>query len=214
MKSRLSFPLLEAPDLLASCNGWTEEVYRDLLDLQGGTITHDALNAKYLCRRAILTLDLTGFTVQAMHGRQLNALLRILDAQKVCIPVFNELGALLVRAFADDLVALFDEPGQALDAAFEVHRRIAVFNQSEHASEMPALACIGVGYGEVYAIGPNLAMGDEMNRASKLGEDTARGNETLITSNVYAALRHRSDILFEQLASDDQLFPYYRASPQ
>jgi len=213
MKSSLSFPLLESADLLASCNGWTEEVYRDLLALQAGAITHDALNAKYLCKRAILTLDLTGFTVQAMNGRQLNALLRILDAQKVCIPVFNEHGALLVRAFADDLVALFEEPGQALDAAFEIHRRITVFNQSEHAAEKPALACIGVGYGDVYAIGPNLAMGDEMNRSSKLGEDTARGNETLITSNVYAALRHRSDILFEQLASDDQLFPYYRASP-
>ena len=51
-------------------------------------------------------------------------------------------------------------------------------------------------------------MGDEMNRASKLGEDTARGNETLVTSNVYFALRNRSDVLFEQLASDDQLFPY------
>jgi class 3 adenylate cyclase len=213
MKPRLSFPLLDSPESLATYNGWTEEVYRDLLDLQAGSITHEVLNMKYLCKRAILTLDLTGFTVQSMHGRQLNALLRILDAQKVCIPVFKEHGALLVRAFADDLVALFEEPGQALDAAFEVHRRIGVFNQSEYASEKPALACIGVGYGDVYAIGPNLAMGDEMNRASKLGEDTARGNETLITSNVYYALRNRSDVLFEQLASDDQLFPYYRASP-
>jgi class 3 adenylate cyclase len=158
-------------------------------------------------------LDLTGFTVQAMRGRQLNALLRILDAQKVCIPVLHEHGALLVRAFADDLVGLFEDPGQAIDAAFEIHRRVTAFNHSEHASEMPALACIGIGYGDVYAIGPNLAMGDEMNRASKLGEDTARGSETLVTSNVYSALRNRSDVLFEQLASDDQLFPYYRASP-
>ncbi len=213
MKSKLSFPLLESAPDLASCNGWTEEVYRDLLALQGGSLTHETLDAKYLCKRAILTLDLTGFTVQAMHGRQLNALLRILDAQKVCIPVLHEHGALLVRAFADDLVALFDEPGRALDAAFEIHSRVTAFNQSEHASEKPALACIGIGYGNVYAIGPNLAMGDEMNRASKLGEDTARGNETLITSNVYDALRNRSDVLFELLASDDQLFSYYRASP-
>jgi adenylate cyclase len=212
-RPKLPFPLLDTPEVLAGCNGWTEEVYEDLLALQRGTLAHEALDAKYLCKRAILTLDLTGFTVHAMKGRQLSALLRILDAQKVCIPVFHEHAALLVRAFADDLVALFEEPGQALDAAFEVHRRIAVFNQSEHASEKPALACIGVGYGEVYAIGPNLAMGDEMNRASKLGEDTARGNETLVTSNVYSALRNRSDVLFEQLASDDQLFSYYRASP-
>ena len=148
-----------------------------------------------------------------MNGRQVHALLRILHAQTVCVPVFHEHGATLVRAFADDLVALFDEPGQALDAAFEIHRRVALFNHSSHAPDKPAQACIGIGFGDVYAIGPNLAMGDEMNRASRLGEDTARGNETLITSNVYFALRHRSDVLFEQLASDDQLFPYYRASP-
>lgn len=213
MKQKLSFPLLDAPADLARCNGWTEEVYRDLLALQGGAISYEALDAKYLRKRAILTLDLTGFTVQAMKGRQLSALLRVLDAQKVCIPVLHEHGALLVRAFADDLVGLFEDPGQAIDAAFEIHRRVAAFNHSEHASEKPALACIGIGYGDVYAIGPNLAMGDEMNRASKLGEDTARGNETLVTSNVYFALRNRSDVLFEQLASDDQLFPYYRASP-
>jgi len=213
MKTKLPFPLLDAPAALASCDGWTEEVYRDLLALQEGSVTHEALDAKYLCRRAILTLDLTGFTVQTMKGRPLNALLRILDAQKVCIPVLHEHCAVLVRAFADDLVGLFEEPGQALDAAFEIHRRVAQFNHSGHASENPALACIGIGYGEVYAIGPNLAMGDEMNRASKLGEDTARGSETLVTSNVYFALRNRSDVLFEQLASDDQLFPYYRASP-
>ena len=212
MKDKLPFPLLDTPADLARCNGWTEEVYRDLLALQEGSLTHAALDAKYLYRRAILTLDLTGFTVAAMKGRPLDALLRILDAQKVCIPVFHEHSAPLVRAFADDLVALFEEPGQAVDAAFEIHRRIAAFNQSGHAADKPALACIGIGYGEVYAIGPNLAMGDEMNRASKLGEDTARGNETLVTSNVYIALRSRSDVLFEQLSSDDQLFPYYRAS--
>ena len=34
MKSKLPFPLLDTPAALASCNGWTEEVYRDLLALQ------------------------------------------------------------------------------------------------------------------------------------------------------------------------------------
>jgi adenylate cyclase len=211
-KPLFPFPLLDAPEALANCNGWSEEVYRDLMALQQGSLSHEALDQKYLYRKAILTLDFTGFTLQAMNGRPAHALLRILDAQRVCVPVLHEHDATLVRAFADDLVGLFDEPGRALDAAFEIHRRIALFNHSTHASEKPAQACIGIGYGDVYAIGPNLAMGDEMNRASKLGEDTARGNETLVTANVYFALRNRSDVLFEQLASDDQLFPYYRAS--
>ena len=213
MKAPLPFPLLDAPEALADCNGWSEEVYRDLMAMQQGALSPEELDRKYLYRKAILMLDFTGFTVQAMNGRQMQALLRILDAQRVCVPVLHEHGASLVRAFADDLVGLFDDPGRALDAAFEIHRRIAVFNHSAHASERPAQACIGIGYGDVYAIGPNLAMGDEMNRASKLGEDTARGSETLVTANVYFALRQRSEVLFEPLASDDQFFPYYRASP-
>ena len=41
MKVKLPFPLLDTPAALASCNGWTEEVYRDLLALQEGSISHD-----------------------------------------------------------------------------------------------------------------------------------------------------------------------------
>jgi len=212
--NRLPFPLLESPEVLASFNGWSEQVYRDMLALQAGQISRADLDAKYLYRTAIFTLDLTGFTVSAMGGRQLHSLLRILDAQKVCVPVLQESGATLIRAFADDLVALFADPGRALDAAFEVHRRVALFNQSGLAAEHPPQACIGIGYGEVYAIGANLSMGDEMNRASKLGEDTARGAETLVTSNLYEALQHRNDVLFEPVSTDDLPFPYYRASPR
>ncbi len=214
MSAELPFELLEHPELLAECNGWSEEVYRDLLAFQAGRLSQAELDAKYLHRKAILTLDLTGFTVNCFGGRQVHGFLRILDAQKVCVPVLKEHDASLVRAFADDLVALFDDAGRAVDAAFEMHRRIAHFNGSALAAEHPAHCCIGIGYGNVYAIGPNLAMGDEMNRASKLGEDTARGSETLVTGNVYEALRHRQDVLFEPLAHDDMLFAYYRATPR
>jgi hypothetical protein len=37
MKAKLPFPLLDTPSVLASCDGWTEEVYRDLLALQQGS---------------------------------------------------------------------------------------------------------------------------------------------------------------------------------
>src|SRR4051794_35095742 len=214
MTTSLPFALMEAPAALAECNGWTEEVYRDLLALQSGRMDQPQIDAKYLRRKAILDLDLTGFTVHSFGDKQLQGLLRILDAQKVCIPVLREHRATLVRAFADDLVALFDDPGDALDAAFEIHRRIGVFNVSAHASTQPAQCCIGLGFGDVYAIGPNLAMGDEMNRAAKLGEDTARGTETLVTGNFYEALRGRANVTFEPVAQDDMLFPYYRAVPK
>jgi hypothetical protein len=56
-------------------------------------------------------------------------------------------------------------------------------------------------------------MVDEMNRASKLGKDTARGAEkTLVTGSFFEVARTRTDVVFEPLAQDDMLSPYYRAS--
>jgi class 3 adenylate cyclase len=212
MSAPFPFRVLDSPVALASCQWWTEEVYSDLLAFQAGRISAAELDAKYVHRKAILTLDLTGFTEHCMHHHPAQAFLRILDAQKICVPVLQEHGASPIRAFADDLVGLFDDPVHALEAAFEMHRRVAAFNASGLCGPHPAECCIGVGFGDVYAIGMNRAMGDEMNRAAKLGEEIARGGETLVTSNLHAALRHRSDFLFEPQTTDDQLFPWFRAS--
>lgn len=156
---------------------------------------------------------MTGFTVSAMNIGELASLLRILDAQKVCIPVLKGFSARLIRCFADDIIATFDDPNNAIDAAFEIHRRVELFRSSPQASNDPTQCSIGIGHGKVFAIGPDLAQGDEMNRASKLGEDIARANETLLTEKAFDALKARTDILFELQVSDDQLFPFYRAKP-
>jgi len=210
----MTFPhrLLEDVKILASFEGWSEDVYRDFFSLQRGEMTEAEFSDKYHRERAILAMDMTGFTSSAMRRGELQSLLRILDAQRVAIPVLQEFGAELIRCFADDMVALFHEPNAAVDAAFEIHRRVQLFNASPLASRHPTLCCAGVGFGRVFAIGPNLAQGDEMNRASKLGEDIARGNETLLTERAHAAMANRDDIRFEFQNQDDQLFPFYRAT--
>ena len=202
--------LLEDVNALASFKGWDEEVYKDFFGLQRGEMTEAEFFGKYQRERAIVSMDLTGLTTTAIHRGELHSLLRIVDVQKVAIPVLYDFGADLIRCFADDIVALFEEPSTAVDAAFEVHRRVRLFNESPLASEDPPCCCTGIGFGRVLAIGPNLAQGDEMNRASKLGEDIARGNETLITEQLYAAIAHREDIEFEFQDQDDLLFPFYR----
>ena len=53
-------------------------------------------------------------------------------------------------------------------------------------------------------------MGDEMNRASILGEDTARGGETLVTESARAALEARGDVRFVAQSIDGVGFPFYR----
>ena len=205
--------LLEDIQELSGYRGWSEDVYRDFLALQRGTTSIEGFHRKYQYQRTILSLDMTGFTSSAMNIGELKSLLRILDAQRVCIPVLKEFGADLIRCFADDIVAIFIEPDSAIDAAFEIHRRIELFRHSSRASDYPTQCSIGIGCGKVFAIGPNLAQGDEMNQASKLGEDIARANETLLTQRAYIALNKRTDIKFDLQDSDDQLFPFYRAIP-
>ena len=204
-------PLIEDTSELSAYRGWSEEVYSDFLAFQQGALSSEAFHQKYQRQCAILSLDMTGFTSTAMSIGELPSLLRIFDAQRVCIPVLKDFDANLIRCFADDIVAIFDDPNNAIDAAFEAHRRIELFNKSSLAPDRPTRCCVGIGFGKVFAIGPNLAQGDEMNRTSKLGEDIARANETLITENAFNALKERTDIQFQLQASDDQLFPFYRA---
>jgi len=205
--------LLEDARELSSYCGWREDVYRDFLACQRGTLSFGEFHRKYQQQRTILSIDMTGFTVSAMTIGELQSLLRVLDAQKVCIPVLKDFSARLIRCFADDIVAVFDDPNNGIDAAFEIHRRMEIFRHSAQASGDPTQCAIGIGHGKVFEIGPNLSQGDEMNRASKLGEDIARSNETLLTENAFDALKARTDIGFELQTSDDQLFPFYRAVP-
>ncbi len=204
--------LLDDPKALSQYQGWTEDVYADFLALQRGNMTEEEFDEKYLHRQAILNLDLTGFTISAMQMGSLPALMRIFDAQKVCLPVVREYGATFIRTFADDIVALFDSPGAALDASLEIHERVRAFNRSDLAGPNPPEAKIGIGYGDVYAVGPNRAMGAEMNRASKLGEDTACGGEILVTEGVHAELKDRNDVSFVPERSKELPFSFYRVT--
>jgi class 3 adenylate cyclase len=209
MGEKYRYELMEDPKELEKFEFFSEETYRDLLACQKGDMKEDDFISKYRTTAAIFCLDMTGLTKAAMERGGLYSLFRILDVQKVCGPIFHQFNARQIRAFADDFFVLFDDPNDALLAAFEVHRRIQQFNQSELAGENPALCCIGIGYGDVYAIGVDHAMGDEMNRASKLGEDIAKAAETLITERVYQVLKDRNDCTFRKRTHEEIPFPFY-----
>ena len=214
MGEKYAYELLEDQKELARFGFFSEETYSDLLACQKGNMTEDEFNTKYLTKVAILCLDMTGFTEAAMERGGLYSLFRILDVQKVCGPIFRQFNARVIHTFADNFTVLFDNPNDALNAAFEVHGRIEFFNRSELAAKDPAQCCIGIGYGDVYAIGIDQAMGDEMNRSSKLGEDMARGFETLITESAYDMLRERKDCIFRKRIHEDIPFPFYEVWTQ
>ena len=74
------FEILEDPRELARYEGWSLEVYQDLLAVQQGRLSAAEFDARHLWEKAILVLDLTGFTLAAQRGGSLRSFLRILDA--------------------------------------------------------------------------------------------------------------------------------------
>jgi class 3 adenylate cyclase len=209
MGKKYDYKLIENPKELAKFGFWSEEIYRDLLACQKGNFSEESFNSKYLAQIAILCLDIGGFTRTAMMKGELFSLFRILDVQKVCGPIFYQFNARRIRAFADNFTVLFDDVNDALMAAIEVHQRIRYFNQSDFFGEDPAQCCIGIGYGQVYTIGVDQAMGSEMNRASKLGEDIASGEEILLTEQAFEVLKKRKDCIFRKRVFEEIPFAFY-----
>jgi len=95
-------------------NDFPPELLEDSLAVQQGELSDEDFHQRYRRQRAILTLGMTGFTSTALKIGELGNLLRILDAQKVCIPVLKDFGANLIRCFADNMAAIFDNPNETL----------------------------------------------------------------------------------------------------
>jgi len=96
-------------------------------------------------------------------------------------------GGRLLKLEADNVYAVFPDAPLALDAALEVQRKLAAANQVLPA-DWDLHVCMGIGYGDVLAVGDDEVYGHEMNLASKLGEDVGCGGEVLLTEAAHARL--------------------------
>jgi class 3 adenylate cyclase len=65
--------------------------------------------------------------------------------------------------------------------------------------EDQVLLCVGIGYGKVLRIGDEDVYGQEVNAASKLGEDTAKANEILVTDGARRAIGEVKGLNFVDL---------------
>lgn len=184
----MSQPPLDAVPLSPN----TRERLHELLDL---IIEHPERRAElearierdFTLRRAVFVLDMSGFsrTTQA-HG-VVSFLLMIHQMRLLASPVVQARGGRLVKAEADNLYCLFETVEAAVEAAREIIRRLETVNVLLPAGRR-LYASIGIGYGEVLAPGEEDLFGDEVNLASKLGEDVAGEGAVLLTEAARARL--------------------------
>lgn len=149
--------------------------------------------------RAVLVLDLSGFSVRVRRGGILPHLRRIRRMQSLAVPLVREHGGELVKCEADDLLAVFPEPRAAVEAALAIHDALAA-NPGGPEPDDVLSAGIGIDHGRFLLVPGRDAFGDPVNVAHKLGEDLARAGETLVTAAVRQRLGEAPDLLDEPLS--------------
>lgn len=137
-------------------------------------------------RGAILVLDMSGFSrTTQVHG-VVSFLLMIHQMRLLAEPAIAQHGGQLVKGEADNLYCLFPTVEEAVAAARETIRRLNTVNVLLPAGRR-LYASIGIGFGDILVPGHDL-FGDEVNLASKLGEDVAQGGMILLTEAARAHL--------------------------
>ena len=136
---------------------------------------------------AILALDMCGFSRLTIQHGIIHYLAMIHQMEEASVPAVRENGGQVIKQEADNLFAIFEEPVQAVEAALDIFRAFEAIN-SVVPDDRDIYGSIGIGYGDTLVIGDEDLFGQEMNLASKLGEDLACRQEILLTAAAHAGL--------------------------
>ena len=155
---------------------------------------HEEIELRFGAKVAILVVDFSSMRIRMDAFGTVAALVTIQAAFRAYTPAANESGGRIVKSVADTFFAVFDAPADALNAALEGHRRMAVFNESRNGDialgvpNAPIYPRAGLGFGCALVLPEGNLYGPEVNRAFVLGEDVAHNHEVLASEAFVAAI--------------------------
>jgi adenylate cyclase len=141
--------------------------------------------------RAVMVLDSSGFSQLTQRSGIIAALAAIHQMQTIVVPVVTSHNGSIVKLEADNVYAVFPDVASATRAAQAIMQQLNSIDRP---------VSIGIGYGNLlmigsetdeYEVGDRDLYGNEMNLASKLGEDIAQKAEILLTEAAYRQLSDR-----------------------
>lgn len=137
------------------------------------------LTAKLNATVAILVADLSGFTRLTKKHGILHFLSVFERAVRLSTPHITGNAGTLLKTAADNMIAVFPDPKNALAAARGM-MRAAKEDAARHPADSHVRICTGIGFGPILMLDDD-CFGDEVNVAFKLGEDVAETDEILIS---------------------------------
>ncbi|MEO6601778.1 MAG: adenylate/guanylate cyclase domain-containing protein, partial [Polyangiaceae bacterium] len=138
---------------------------------------------------AIMFTDLSGFSRRTSEFGIIHFLQIIHEQRKLLLPIVEAHDGLLLKEEGDSFMIMFRRADRAVECGIKMQHACRNVNERRKPEE-EILLCLGIGYGRVLRIGDQDVWGREVNGASKLGEDTAKPYEILLTSAAKAELQN------------------------
>ncbi|HMV42971.1 MAG TPA: adenylate/guanylate cyclase domain-containing protein [Leptospiraceae bacterium] len=158
---------------------------------------------------AIIFTDLSGFSRNTAEFGIIHFLQIIFESERILLPIIYEHNGLLIKAEGDSLMLIFRTVVDAVECSVKMQRTLKEYNENKLEHEK-VLLCVGIGYGKILRIGDADIFGEEVNAASKLGEDTAKRGEILLTKSAVAELGIQSSYVFHPASEKEDWVEAYK----
>jgi class 3 adenylate cyclase len=146
---------------------------------------------------SIFVLDMSGFSRTVQRYGIIHYLGMIHRMRRIVGPAVERHKGTVVKFEADNCFAVFPTPDDALAAARTIHNDLSVANlMTDDLSDVHV--SIGIGHGPVLLFCEDM-YGNELNMASKLGEDVAERGEILITEAAKRKVKSKKSYTFEMV---------------
>ncbi len=147
---------------------------------------------------AVMFTDLSGFSRGVAEFGIIRFLQVIFESQRVLVPCIDRHDGILLKSEGDSLLVIFRSVRKALECSLSMQKAARDYNRGRAEAER-ILLCIGLGFGQVLRIGDHDVFGAEVNAAAKLGEDTAKAWEILVTGAVAEGGKGVSGVSFSPI---------------
>jgi class 3 adenylate cyclase len=145
---------------------------------------------KYGATVAVLVIDSVGFSRTTESHGIVHFLTQMVQVRDLMSTVIERSSAISSAFHADNCFVYFSDPDEALRVAKEIAQAVVESKIQLNDTEDYGVS-MGIGFGRLlYSQTLEGYFGDEMNLASKLGEDTAERGDILLTGSAFVALKH------------------------
>lgn len=146
----------------------------------------------------VMFTDLSGFSRRVEKFGIIHFLQTIHESERLLSPIIDDYDGILLKSEGDSMLVIFRNVNKAIQCCHGMHNVLREYNSTKSPEE-EILLCIGLGYGKMLRIGDQDVFGDQVNAASKLGEDYAKAWDVFVTGSVMEEAKDMEGISFTRL---------------